>query len=398
MGIGENQYIMITANEFMFVINDKNFYDFKKMKNKYGEKNLNETIQILKKISYKDISIKDFQGHFLKYLPNLINVNESAYKALIYKKNSFPYSVEKMESEIESTLQIENIHSNRNSIRHILNGNAPTTNEENKIYGIKKGLDFISRKENKITEENLYKLYVETIGKYLTDENKLLPGNYYRHDSVYIVGNKITHCGISYKDLPNYMKNFICFINEKDSINTLIKSTIIHFYFAYLHPYFDGNGRIARLIQLWYLLQNDFDAALLVSFSNLISETKNEYYKAFEVVERNYKYLNFLDVTPFIIYFSNNVLNKIKSKLPQKNVLKNFQLALDDGEITPKEKELFLFVMSNYGNEEFSTKQLEKDFQNAAYATIRTFVSKFEKAGILEYHKYKNRPRYNIKN
>ena len=185
---------MITANEFMFVINDKNFYDFKKMKNKYGEKNLNETIQILKKISYKDISIKDFQGHFLKYLPNLINVNESAYKALIYKKNSFPYSVEKMESEIESTLQIENIHSDRNSIRHILNGNAPTTNEENKIYGTKKGLDFISRKENKITEENLYKLYVETIGKYLTDENKLLPGNYYRHDSVYIVGNKKFLC------------------------------------------------------------------------------------------------------------------------------------------------------------------------------------------------------------
>ena len=39
-------------------------------------------------------------------------------------------------------------------------------------------------------------------------------------------------------------------------------------------------------------------------------------------------------------------------------------------EITQKEAELWRFVLSNYGDGEFSTKQLERDFGNAAYATI----------------------------
>ena len=42
------------------------------------------------------------------------------------------------------------------------------------------------------------------------------------------------------------MGSLIAFANEQDNINDLIKAAIIHFYIAYMHPYFDGNGRIAR--------------------------------------------------------------------------------------------------------------------------------------------------------
>ena len=48
------------------------------------------------------------------------------------------------------------------------------------------------------------------------------------------------------------------------------------------------------------------------------------------------------------------------------------------------------------GNTEFSTKQLEKDFGNAAYATIRGFVLKFEELGLLRSIKYGNRNKYQI--
>lgn len=43
------------------------------------------------------------------------------------------------------------------------------------------------------------------------------------------------------------MKSLIDFINDDDDINDLIKATIIHLYIAYVHPYFDGNGRTVRL-------------------------------------------------------------------------------------------------------------------------------------------------------
>lgn len=60
-----------------------------------------------------------------------------------------------------------------------------------------------------------------------------------------------------------------------------------------------------------------------------------------------------------------------------------FRNALETGAITEKEKDLWLYALSSYGNSEFSTKQLEKDYGNAAYATIRSFVLKFEKLGLL---------------
>lgn len=53
-------------------------------------------------------------------------------------------------------------------------------------------------------------------------------------------------------------------------------------------------------------------------------------------------------------------------------------------------------MLTAYGNSQFSTKQLEKDFGNAAYATIRGFVLKFEKLGLLRSTKYGNRIKYQI--
>ena len=66
------------------------------------------------------------------------------------------------------------------------------------------------------------------------------------------------------------------------------------------------------------------------------------------------------------------------------------------GKITEKETKLWNFVLSFYGTEQFSTKQLEKDFGDAAYATIRGFVLKFEELGLLKSVKYGTRIKYCI--
>ncbi|MDD2371061.1 MAG: hypothetical protein PHQ32_03565 [Firmicutes bacterium] len=59
-----------------------------------------------------------------------------------------------MEEEIDSSLQIENIEFRRINVRNILNGMAPINEEENRILGMKKGLEFISNPKNKINEIN----------------------------------------------------------------------------------------------------------------------------------------------------------------------------------------------------------------------------------------------------
>lgn len=106
------------------------------------------------------------------------------------------FGLQTMTEEIHATLQIENIHSTRQSIRRILNGYAPRDEEESRIYGIKRGLDFIADRDNIITEKNLHTLYQMTVGDFLAHEDKLQAGNPYRHDSVFIVGGEETREGL----------------------------------------------------------------------------------------------------------------------------------------------------------------------------------------------------------
>ena len=302
-----------------------------------------------------------------------------------------------MEDEIASTLTIEDIDFQRDSVRRILQGSAPVDAGEERIYGLKHGLGFISNRLNKITEHNIGKLYTLAIGNHLTNEDdKLRPGQLYRHDRVYIVGLKIEHAGLDHNKLPQYMAKLIDFISADHGANDLIKAAIIHFYFAYIHPYFDGNGRMARLLHLWYLVQRGYSSAMFVSFSNCVENSRRQYYKAFSLAEQNVKISGVMDITPFLVYYIENVYNKLTNRLTNPATTSIFQEALAAGRITSKEKDLWNYTLSVYGNQEFTTKQLERDFNHAAYATIRSFVLKFENSRLLNAQKYGNKVKYRV--
>lgn len=386
------------AGLYAKILSDKNIIDLKKLKYKYPEADIKELVELLKTSVYKALPIIDFAGNNLVYMENVAQVRMNAVKLLLTPQSSNEaFGAKAMEDEIASTFNIENIDFSRDSVKKILRGYAPVDDSENRIYGMKKGLDFISDQANAITEPNIHALYDTAIGQYLSDDYKLLPGSFYRHDSVYIVGQQLEHTGINHNKLPEYMDRLVHFINTENIMNDLLKAAVIHFYIAYLHPYFDGNGRLARLMHLWYLKRQGYSSALFIPFSSYIERTRKDYYNAFTLTEENVKLSGVLDVTPFLVYFVENVYNKLGSSLPQTNLTQAFTKALDDGKITEKEKDLWNFILSAYGTNEFSTKMLERDFDNAAYATIRAFVLKFEALGFLNAQKYGNKVKYSIR-
>ncbi len=381
---------------FTEMLKDKYCYNFLRLKYKYGENCFTEYITVLKNDFYETLSIFDFKGGSSVFLPSKVQIAAQNTKVLMQNFESQKYSISAMEDEIISTLSIEKIDSTRESVRNILNGGAPKNENENKAYGIKRGLDFISDTSNKITVENLYKLYMLSVGDFLDENDKLLSNHKYRHDAVYVIGDDISHEGLNHNLLPEYILKLIEFINEDDNIDHIVKSILSHYYFAYLHPYFDGNGRMARLLQIWILVQKGFTASLFLPFSLHINNSRSKYYGVFEQISQNYKMSKILDLTPFIDYFLSNVLTKLNIKYNNSDVLTEFNKLLNNGEITEKEKDLFYFVLSYYGAETFSTKQLEKDYRNVAYATVRSFVLKLESKGLLVSHKYGNRVKYRV--
>ncbi|MBR6625355.1 MAG: hypothetical protein IKL01_04010, partial [Mailhella sp.] len=155
------------------------------------------------------------------------------------------------------------------------------------------------------------------------------------------------------------------------------------------------NGRITRLLHQWYLVQRGYASTLFVSFSKLIEASKRQYYRAFRLIEENAAISGVLDMTPLLSYFAEHVY----AKLERPNEVEHtaiFERELAEGKLTAKEKALWEFVCSTYGKAEFSTKELEKEYGNAAYATIRTFVLKFSELGLLTSQSYGNRKKYRI--
>ena len=383
------------TSKFMMMLNDNHLYDLKKMQNKYSQQDISEFLKYYKANLLTQISCTDFKNSLICYNMFHKEINSKVIKRLLLQQHNSTYAINAMEEEIISSFKIENIESSKSSVRKILNGKAPIDAEEEKIYSMKKGIEYISNKENKITSNNIEELYRQAVMPSLNTTDQLLEGSQYRHDAVMIVSSKLEHIGMDYHKIPNAMDQLLEFINEDNISNDLVKAAIIHFMIAYIHPYFDGNGRMARLFHLWYLIQRDYSSILFVSLAHYVEKSKKEYYKAFKLIEDNERISKILDITPFILFFINSVYNRIETK-QELIINEKFTEILNEGKVTEKEKSLWLFIQMNYGKAGFSTKQLEKDYLDVAYATIFNFVNKFEDYGLLRSEQYSNRRKYFI--
>ena len=386
------------AQTYVAMIRDKHFFDLRKMEYKYSKELVAEMLQLLYQGDGKKLPLVDAEHRKLLYVNSMVRDTAAATKSLMGYAGTARYSLSAVEEEIISTLAIEQIDTSRESVRHVLAGLAPQNAAENRIAGMKKGFEFISDTGNRITAESVRELYELMVNPFLEHEaDRLGPHQLYRSGAVHIINQTRqipVHDGMAHTKLAYHMDELFAFIQASDGMNDLHKAAAIHYYMAYLHPYFDGNGRMARMVHLWYLLQHGYSASLFLPFSSIIQKTKPQYYKAFDYTEHNALISGRMDITPFLSYFSDVVYSRMGAYGFQNQSIDEFQQLLAGGGVTEKEKELFHFVLSRYGMAEFSTKQLEKDFGNCAYATIRGFVLKLTQAGILEQHPYGNRNKY----
>jgi Fic family protein len=115
------------------------------------------------------------------------------------------------------------------------------------------------------------------------------------------------------------MDSLFKYINDnlytKDSYIKLLLPFIAHYYLIYIHPYFDYNGRTARMVQLWiFMLTNNMDSLYL---SEAINDNKSNYYKAIENTRNSRN-----DLTYFITYLI-NLINVYKVVDKNINEIKN---------------------------------------------------------------------------
>ncbi len=98
------------------------------------------------------------------------------------------------------------------------------------------------------------------------------------------------------QDVERYMANLEQFINNPDlsDLDPLIKMAIIHHQFESIHPFFDGNGRTGRIINILYLVINDLLDLPILYLSAYIIKYKTEYYRLIQLVRDEGKWEEWL--------------------------------------------------------------------------------------------------------
>lgn len=108
--------------------------------------------------------------------------------------------------------------------------------------------------------------------------------------------------------LPEGMKRLLRYVNAPSEEDPLLVAGKAHLWFLTLHPFDDGNGRIARALTDWLLARGDRSGQRFYSLSSAILTTQKYYYRELEAAQKGT-----LDVTRWLRYFLTVVQSAIRS-------------------------------------------------------------------------------------
>lgn len=230
-------------------------------------------------------------------------------KAISQLSNSLPgialkqYINKCLIDEIVITNNIEGVHSTRKEIGEILDDLEGKSDKRffglvNKYNALITG-SYVSIKDSRDIRE----LYDEMFLTEIVEENpKDAPdGKIFRKDHVNVVDSrqKVIHHGLYPESkIISSMDDAINILND-DDIDPLFRISIFHYLFGYIHPFYNGNGRLNRFISSYYLA-NTLESIMGYRLSYTIKENINKYYKSFKVVNEE---INKGDITPFIFTY-----------------------------------------------------------------------------------------------
>ena len=114
--------------------------------------------------------------------------------------------------------------------------------------------------------------------------------------------------------------------NKKDPIHPVLEAGIVHYEIARIHPFVDGNGRLARFLATWVLVQRGFDVKRFFALDDYYNSDRKSYYEALKTVDRETK-----NITEWLEYFIFGVATSIEA-------VKKKVLLLSGGKKVPKGK------------------------------------------------------------
>lgn len=187
--------------------------------------------------------------------------------------------------EAKDSSEIENIVTTHDELylgSLEISGHIYLQNKEvqNYIAALKRGFDIV-RKKKTLSVNGILEIQ-EVLEKNNAGFRKL-PGTSLKNQST---GEVIYEPPQDYDTIRNLMENLEEYINNNDfsDYDPIVKMAIIHFQFESIHPFYDGNGRTGRILNILYLLLNDLLDLPVLYLSRYIIRHKQDYYRLLQEV------------------------------------------------------------------------------------------------------------------
>ena len=207
--------------------------------------------------------------------------------------------------EIKMTNEIEGVASTRKEIEEAIGAIQSNSGEKKRLTGIINKYLLLQSGQGErelMTCQDIRDIYDELVFVEDVDDNpRHLPdGVYFRKDPVFVQKNqKAIHIGMTPEaKIIEYLDKGLHLINDSNLIS-LLSTAVFHYLFGYVHPFYDGNGRMARYLSS-ILLGKDVVFLVGYNLSNVIKDNLKSYYKAFDITNDK---KNRGDLTPFVTTF-----------------------------------------------------------------------------------------------
>lgn len=228
--------------------------------------------------------------------------------------------------EVVMSNNIENIHSTRAQIEHALSANdaeKPQVKRFREFAKLYVDLSYGQYSRPK-TIEDIRTIY----DKVMADEHIEYPpdGKLFRKDPVTISnGLKAVHQGITPESaIIEALEAMLALVDSRE-VPELYSALASHFIFEYIHPFYDGNGRMGRYL-LSLFLERPLSKPTALSLSRVIAENRNMYYHAFQTAEDplNHGELTFFVMTmhELILKAQNELIDRLEANVAALNTIR----------------------------------------------------------------------------
>ena len=183
------------------------------------------------------------------------------------------------------------------------------------------------------------------------------------------------------KEIRDLLKNLEDYINENDDVDPLIKMALIHYQFESIHPFYDGNGRTGRLLNVLYLVLNNLLDSPILYLSNYINKNKDEYYRLFTEFRENSNYED------WIIYILKGIEETSKNTIELIKLIQEEMEAYKQDFITKLPKIYSEELLDSLFYEVYTRINYIEERCHVTRQTAATYLNSLVEAGLLEFEK-----------